>query len=452
MNTMMMTDESLDIDFEMNSIIRNDNQISVSHKSDNRDWAKNTVWWHLYPLGFCGAPIRPGQEGFPGLDAEPTPRLRRLINWLDFALDLGINGLILGPIFASTSHGYDTLDHFRIDPRLGTERDFDDLVAACQERGIAIVLDGVFSHVSTYHPWLRDDMTKGQGASDLFDIDWNAPGGPRPRVWEGHGGLARLNHNSETAKNLVSSIMLHWLARGVDGWRLDAAYSVPQQFWAQVIPTVRERFPGAWFLGEVLHGDYASYARTNHVDSVTQYELWKSIWSSILDSNLFELDWTLKRHNEQLNSFVPQTFIGNHDVTRIATKIGADRAIAAAAILFTVGGIPSIYAGDELGYQGVKENREGGDDAIRPAFPDYPDASLGDNPVYRAHRELLQIRRERPWLTSARTSVSTLQNKYLAYQIEGTDGNKLSVEIDLEGGRAAIHEYDQTIWAHHWNA
>lgn len=90
-------------------------------------------------------------------------------------------------------------------------------------------------------------------------------------------------------------------------------------FWARVLEPVRDRFPDALFLGEVIHDDYAEFVKESTVDSVTQYELWKAIWSSLLDRNLFELQWTLGRNNELLDTFVPNTFVGNHDVTRIAT-------------------------------------------------------------------------------------------------------------------------------------
>ena len=86
------------------------------------------------------------------------------------------------------------------------------------------------------------------------------------------------------------------------------------------------------------------------MDSITQYELWKSIQHALETENFFELDWNLKRHNAFLDSFVPQTFIGNHDVTRIASQIGPAKAALSLAVLMTVGGVPSIYYGDEQGY------------------------------------------------------------------------------------------------------
>ena len=214
------------------------------------------------------------------------------------------------------------------------------------------------------HPSVKRALAEGPDspAGKLFDIDWQHPGGPRPRVFEGHSSLVRLNHSSQETVDLVVRVMTHWLDRGIDGWRLDAAYSVPPGFWSKVVERVRPRHPGAWLLGEVLHGDYCAFVAESGIDSVTQYELWKAIWSSINDRNLFELDHALNRHNQFLDSFTPNTFIGNHDVTRIASRVGADGAVTALAILMTVAGTPSIYYGDEQAFTGIKEERVGGED------------------------------------------------------------------------------------------
>ena len=193
-----------------------------------------------------------------------------------------------------------------------------------------------------------------------FHIDWDADGydGFGYRSFEGHGGLVALNHDLPAVADYVESVMLHWLDRGIDGWRLDAAYAVPLDFWRRVTDRVRERYPDAWFVGEVIHGDFPEFVEQGGLDSVTQYELWKSIWSSLNDGNFFELDWTLKRHLEFCQVFVPMTFIGNHDVTRIASQLTDPRLLPLAlVVLFTVPGVPSIYYGDEQAFRGVKQDR-----------------------------------------------------------------------------------------------
>ncbi|MGX1737858.1 alpha-amylase family protein [Corynebacterium flavescens] len=396
-------------------------------------WVDNAIWWHVYPLGFCGAPIREPDESAHG------PRLLRLVNWLDYAVELGASGLLLGPVFDSLTHGYDSLDQFHLDKRLGSDEDLAELIAQCHARGLRIIFDGVFSHASAQHPALLRALQQGPDSPEaaLFDVDWQAPGGPQPRVFEGHADLVRFNHKTRETEDYVTEVMCHWLDRGIDGWRLDAAYSIEPAFWSRVLPRVREHNPQAWILGEVIHGDYPEFVAASGVDSVTQYELWKAIWSSIKEKNFFELDWSLKRHNEFLTHFIPNTFIGNHDVTRIASILGEEGAVTALAILLTVGGIPSIYSGDEQGFTGIKEDRLGGDDAVRPAFPDGPAqlAPWGWG-TYRAHQDLIGLRRRHPWLTSATTQPLSLDNTAYTYRVTARDGERtpdyLDVHINLE--------------------
>lgn len=369
-------------------------------------WPTHVMWWHVYPLGFVGAPIRDGVDP----DAEPVHRLDRLTAWLDHVIELGLNGLLLGPVFAAETHGYDTVDHFRIDPRLGDEEDFNALVAAARERGIRILLDGVFNHVGRGHPAfqsLTEDAPhpfRGRWVDGRFEAD----------VFEGHDALVALDHSSPAAIDLVVEVMCHWLARGIDGWRLDAAYAVPSSFWAEVLPRVRERFPEAWFLGEVIHGEAARIVEESTMDSLTQYELWQGIWHGIRDRNLFELTHAIERHDELLATFVPQTFVGNHDVTRLTSAVGGELVPHALAVLFTVAGTPSVYAGDEFGWTGVKEQRLGGDDAVRPEFPVTPGEASADARVLEAHQSLIALRRRKPWLWRAHTDVIEVANTAMA--------------------------------------
>lgn len=219
--------------------------------------AEHTIWWHVYPLGFTGAPVRPSGDA----DA------------------------------------------------------FDRLVAACHDRGIRLMLDGVFNHVGATHPWFRDAVA-GRAHGDLFRVTRDAYGNVCYPMFEGNRDLPELDHGSATEVRYVASVMRHWSSRGVDAWRLDAAYAVPPDFWRRVLNEVRDDFPDLWVMGEMIHGDYGEFVARSGVDSVTQYELWKAIWSSLRDGNFYELDWSLKRHNAFLSSFMPQTFVGNHDVTR----------------------------------------------------------------------------------------------------------------------------------------
>ncbi len=178
-------------------------------------------------------------------------------------------------------------------------------------------------------------------------------------------------------------------------------------------------------------------------DSATQYELWKAIWSSLNDGNFFELDWALQRHNAFLASFAPLTFIGNHDVTRIASRLERPEHVAQAlVILLTVGGVPSVYAGDELGFRGNKEERYGGDDAVRPEFGWSPlelDAFGAD--VWALHQYLIGLRRRHAWLHAASTTALRLDNRHYVYETRSGDNALLvALNIDDEPLRLVLSE------------
>jgi glycosidase len=390
------------------------------------DWVQHAIWWQVYPLGFVGA--------FPA-DPAPTPdehRLGRVDAWLDHALELGASGVALGPIFSSRSHGYDTTDHYRIDPRLGDDDDFDRFVAEAKSRGLRILLDGVFNHVGTDFARYREAVAEGP---DGPSAAWFRLRGKHRRfeTFEGHDGLIALNHDNADVVDYTADVMAHWLRRGADGWRLDAAYAVPDQFWAHVLPQVRSEFGDAWIVGEVIHGDYSAIVNAATFDSVTQYELWKAIWSSLNDGNFHELDHALRRHDAFVETFVPMTFVGNHDVTRIASQVTDPRHVEhALVVLLTIAGTPSVYAGDEWGYQGVKEERFGGDDAVRPEFPSRPEESehLGYD-LFRLHQHLIGLRRRNPWLHTAQTTSLRLTNKHYVYRSSSDEGS-LVVALNLD--------------------
>ncbi|HEV2635929.1 MAG TPA: alpha-amylase family glycosyl hydrolase [Actinocrinis sp.] len=418
------------------------------------EWSEHAIWWHLHPISFLGvpgeAPAQVGASTGATAEAEANHRLGRLEGWLDYLVELGCNGLALGPIFASESHGYDTTDHYRIDPRLGDGADFDRLVAACRERGVRLLLDGVFNHVGRGFPGFVDVLAHGRESryASWFRLDFDSPGqggdGFGYADFEGHRSLVALNHAEPAVLDYVSDVMSHWLDRGADGWRLDAAYAVPSEFWRAATERVRRRHPQAWFVGEYIHGDYAAAVRDGGLDSATQYELWKAVWSSINDGNLFELAWALERHEGFAAQMRPLVFVGNHDVTRLASRLEDERHLAhALAILFTVPGIPSVYAGDEQAFRGVKYEREGGDEEIRPAFPQEGPGGLAAYgwPVYRLHQDLIGLRRRHPWLVRGQIEKLHLDNLAFAYRVHEADpgpgagpGGSLVVLLNLGDG------------------
>jgi cyclomaltodextrinase / maltogenic alpha-amylase / neopullulanase len=405
------------------------------------DWVEHAIWWQVYPLGFTGADTT-------GTDRSVHGGLDQVVAWLDHAVALGASGLALGPVFASSTHGYDTVDHFHVDSRLGDDDAFDRLVAEAHTRGLRVLLDGVFDHVGRAHPWVVEGDAR-------YVTD---------RVFEGHDDLVVLDHTSDAVVDHVVAVMEHWLGRGADGWRLDAAYAVPDSFWAQVLSRVRASFPEVYVVGEVIHGDYRAIVERSGMDSVTQYELWKAVWSSLHDANFFELAHALGRHDDLLGTFVPWTFVGNHDVTRIASQVGDPRHRAHAdVVLFTVAGTPAVYYGDEYDATGVKEERFGGDDAVRPTFPPAPGHPDPDAAAALARtQELIGLRRRHAWWHRARTEVVTLSNTTLVYDLVADDARSrvlLNLADDpfthdatgqLLAGDASMQDATVTVAPHGW--
>ena len=236
------------------------------------DWIRYAVWWQIYPLGFVGAEPAALDPG-----SAPAHRLPEIIGWLDYAVRLGASGIALGPVFSSETHGYDTVDYFTIDPRLGDEADFDALLAAAHERGLRVLLDGVFNHVGRGFPEFQQVLAEGRNtpSASWFHLTWPdaaaavddggrgsaRAGEPDYRDFEGHRQLVALNHDSPVVVEHVTKVMNHWLDRGADGWRLDAAYAVPARFWKAVLGPVRAGHPEAYIVGEVIHGDYTATVR-----------------------------------------------------------------------------------------------------------------------------------------------------------------------------------------------
>jgi cyclomaltodextrinase len=394
------------------------------------------IVYHLHSLGAAGA-ARTNPDVGAG---SPSDRgLARLEPWLDHVRALGCGAVLLTPIFVSSTHGYDTVDPFRIDQRLGDEDDLARFVDACRARDLRLVLDGVFNHVGRGFPAFQDVVAHGEASpfANWFRLDFSRDDGDGfgYRTFEGHRELVALDHRSPEVLAWAVDVACHWLDRGADGWRLDVAYAIPTDFLAAFVVRVRERHPDAFLFGEMIHGDYAAFVAASGLDSVTQYELHKAIWSSLNDANLFELAWSLKRHRELVGSFAPVTFVGNHDVSRIASQLHDRRHLAhALAILCTVPGIPCLYYGDEWGWEGAKTDGAGGDDPMRGPLPE-PGApvSPGAASVLELHRRAIAVRRDRPWLTRADLEIGELANRRMTLEVSAPEGRLLTI-LDTDAG------------------
>jgi glycosidase len=225
---------------------------------------------------------------------------------------------------------------------------------------------------------------------------------------------------------------------------------VPPTFWAAVLPAVRAEFPDAWFVGEMIHGDYIDYVKRSGLDSVTEYELWWAIWSSIDGVNFLELEWTLSRHAKFVEHFLPLTFLGNHDVTRVASQIRDPRHWShAVALLCFLPGVPSVYYGDEFGLEAIKENHARGDDAVRPVMPRERWLFAHSHPeVEQVYRRMMGLRRRHPWLVDAAVETEEVDRAWLVVRSRARDrAESLALALNLTSEPVGLADSVQVIEA-----
>ena len=335
-------------------------------------WAKSSMFYHIYPLGLCGAPAENRGESTAG------NRLQVLYDWLEPIQALGCNAIYLGPIFQSVKHGYDTSDYYQVDSRLGTNEEFAAFASEVHRRGMRLVLDGVFNHVGRGFWAFQDLQRNGQASAyrDWFvDVDFSkrspAGDGFEYATWEGHSSLVKLNlHNPDVRQHLFDAVRMWTREFKIDGLRLDAADCVEPFFWKELHQVTRSIHPEFWLMGEIIHGDYRQWANEEMFDSVTNYTAYKGLWSSLNDANYHEIAYTLEQQFERgqglLSHLHLYNFVDNHDVSRIASQIKKPELLYPLYILlYTMPGIPSVYYGSEFGVTGKKED---GDGALRQAY------------------------------------------------------------------------------------
>lgn len=333
-------------------------------------WAYESVFYQIYPLGFCGAPFEN--------DGNLESRILKVIDWIPHISKLGANAIYFSPIFESDTHGYNTRDYQKLDVRLGTNEDFKVVVKKLHDAGIKVVLDGVFNHVgrgffafqdvqknrqnSRYCSWFHLNF---EGNSNYNDGFWY-------EGWEGNYDLVKLNlSNEEVVSYLLASVSMWIKELEVDGIRLDVAYCLDHNFVRRLRSFCDSNKAEFFLVGEMLHGDYNVLVNEQMLHSATNYECYKGLHSSLNSVNMFEIihsllrqfgpeDWTLYKGKHLLS------FVDNHDVTRVASILNNEKHLPLIyALMYGMPGIPCVYYGSEWG---AKANKCEGDPALRACF------------------------------------------------------------------------------------
>ncbi|MEG1878976.1 MAG: alpha-amylase family glycosyl hydrolase [Pseudoflavonifractor sp.] len=398
-------------------------------------WADEALLYQIYPLGFCGAP----REN----DGVLVPRIRKLEGWISHLQRLGVDGLVLNPVFQSDRHGYDTRDFRVLDCRLGSNEDFRAVSAALHGAGIRLLLDGVFNHVGRGF-WAFQDLLKNREASpyrDWFHVEFGGSNGYGDGLWyegwEGHFELVKLNLQNPQVVDYLLDCVKFWAEEfGVDGLRLDVAYCLPQDFLRRLAGFCRGLSPDFFLYGEILGGDYRRIVAPDLLPSCTNYECFKGLWSSCNDMNLFEINSSLNRmfsadpyalyRGLQLVSFAD-----NHDVSRLASNLKNPAHLPLVyGLLLTMPGIPLLYYGSEWGILGDKRD---GDDALRPCC----DAPLWNDLTDRV-AALIAARKKSRALQRGGYQTVAITNRQLVFLREDGD-QKVLVAVNLDQAPATVN-------------
>ena len=350
--------------------------------------------------------------------------------------------MYLGPVFESDCHGYDTRDYRRVDCRLGTNEDLKTVCAELRKHGIRVIFDGVFNHVGRGF-WAFRDVQERKWDSpykDWFHINFGGNSGYNDGFWyegwEGHYELVKLNLKNPAVVDYILDTVKFWREEfGIDGLRLDVAYCLDLDFLRR-LRSFCNGLGDFFLLGETLHGDYNRWMNDEMLHSVTNYECYKGLHSSLNSMNLFEIVHSLKRQ------FGPEpwtlykgrhllSFCDNHDVIRAATILQNKAHLPLIyGLVFSMPGIPCIYYGSEWGAEGDKRN---GDWSLRPAFeaPEW-------NELTDTIAAMAKARRESRALCYGDFKDLLITNKQTVFQ-RSVEGERVIVAINAEDRPFTAH-------------
>ena len=379
----------------------------------------------------------PTSHGFKGGD------LYGIAEKLDYLKDLGITALYLNPIFASASnHRYHTYDYYHVDPLLGGNEAFRELLDKAHEKDIRIMLDGVFNHASRgfwqFHHVLENGMASPYKDWFFFDTArlqghrrWGAYPTPEElhalqsgedslkaigyRGWWNLPALPKLNTSTPAVRKFLFEVAEYWIKLGIDGWRLDVPGDIDDDsFWQEFRFRVRKANSEAYIVGEIWH-EAQRWLQGDQFDAVMNYEVTKAVLGFFpgehLDlrvlhqqSNYHGIQQAIDAHDfanridHNLQLYKPDityaqfNLLDSHDTPRFLSCANGDKNALKLAwlFLFCYPGAPCIYYGDEVGVDGEH------DPGCRKSFP--WDAGKRAQSLLSYAREVVALRRQNPAL------------------------------------------------------
>ena len=340
------------------------------------DWVYDAIFYQIFPDRFRnGDPSNDPPVALPW-NACATPKgfhggdLAGVTQGLDYLLDLGINAIYLNPIFlAASNHRYDTMDYYRIDPKLGTLDDFLTLIREAHRRNMRVILDGVFNHTGRGF-FAFADILENQEHSPYqdwyhihhFPVDAYTSGELKDYVgWWGIKSLPKLNTDTPAVRKYLLRVARHWMEQGADGWRLDVPNEIDDDaFWAEFRQVVRETNAQAYLLGEIWEAS-PRWVSEGHFDGLMNYPLREGVIALLkgeIQVSQFRTHMeVLLAHYSLEQALAMYNPLGTHDTARIYTVLDGQIALLRLAYLiqFAFPGVPAVYYGDEVGLAGGKD-------------------------------------------------------------------------------------------------
>jgi cyclomaltodextrinase / maltogenic alpha-amylase / neopullulanase len=363
------------------------------------EWVKDAIFYQILPDTFARSDRVPKPGNLRAWDSPPSTHsykggdLLGVVEHLDYLVDLGINALYLCPIFQSASnHRYHTHDYYRVDPMLGGDAAFRELLDRAHDLGIRVVIDGVFNHASRGFFQFNDILENGPDSAyaDWFVIkdpakplkpyDHRAIAKGRTKwdtnyaCWWDLPALPEFNTDNPKVRAFLWDVAAHWVTFGIDGWRLDVPECIDDEpFWQEFRRRVKDICPETYLVGEIWHAA-PRWLAGDRFDAVMNYVLSRAAQCFFggvkLDTRVEPGGFPLapiraKAFARQVDETIAQyawpvtqvqlNLLGSHDTPRILSILGDDKDSLKLCWLFqmTMPGAPCIYYGDEVGMASV---------------------------------------------------------------------------------------------------
>jgi cyclomaltodextrinase len=470
-------------------------------------WVRDAIFYQIFPDRFAMSDrvVKPGPlepwDGPPTVYGFKGGDLYGVLERLDHIQALGVNALYFNPVFQSASnHRYHTYDYLAVDPLLGGTAALRALIDACHDRGMRVVLDGVFNHASRgfwpfhhvleagraspYRDWFffnNEDLDAGRPIR-AYPLEPTPPGdaqipGRRSReqlgyeAWWDLPALPKLNTWNAHMREYLFSVAEHWIRFGADGWRLDVAEEVPDEFWRVFRDRVKTVNPDAYLVAEIWH-EAPDGLQGDMYDAVMNYPLAAAILSFTaagrLDRRVIAQQFTLNAlvADDDAPSFASRlaramsvydpvvtaaqlNLLDSHDTPRFLSMVGGDvQSLRLATLIqMTLPGAPSIYYGDEIGLTGE------GDPLNRGTFP-WHDLGRWDRELMAYMAGVATLRNGQAVLRRGGIRIAAAEGRTIAYVRE--DGSAAALVVVNAGNEPVtldvhVGELDgRTLIAQHW--